>query len=79
MREIEETRVPKSRKAELDFEQHLLEEAMEILLQQGVPSPADLQAERVKAADEKMLAKWDEEARLAAERGEDLESIYGLK
>ena len=63
MREIEETRVPKSRKAELDFEQHLIEEAMEILMQQGLPSPSERQAERQKEYDAKLLAKLDEEER----------------
>ena len=79
MSEIDNVKVPKDRQAELDFEQHLLEEAMEILMKQGLPTAAESHAERQKERDEKMLAKWEEEERLALERGEDLDGIYGLK
>ena len=79
MSEIDNAKVPKSRQAELDFEKHLLEEAMEILMQERLPTAAESFAERQKERDDKMLAKWEEEERLALERGEDLDGIWGLK
>ena len=79
MSEIENTKVPKDRLAELDFEKAILEEAMEMLLEKPLQSPADRHAEKQKAQDARLLAKWDEEERQARERGDDIEGIYGLK
>lgn len=67
MSEVENAKVPKDRLAELDFEKALLEEAMEILLEKPLQSPADRHAENQKAQDAKLLAKWDKEERLERE------------
>lgn len=78
MREIDCAKVPKPRQAELDFERHLLEEAMEILMKDGVPSPEEIKQQREEASAAKLWAEMEEEEESLAE-DETWESIYGKK